>query len=488
MSFSLNWKELELLAHFLNQEASGLFLERIIVPARPEFPNGFLKKEWAFRFTGRNHSGVLLISLRPQHPYVTWMPGKGPKAAISGTRSAFDLEMNKTLKGARLIEIESIRENRFLNLWFSDPSSQGGRLGLVLLLIPTSPEGILVSKKEGDPSLITLVRSRLSAEGAAPFLFQFPSPPKNLPELEVRKDGFLPVAQYANRVEQDLRKEAFSQRVQRGEKHIQTALKQATLSAKHSLRAKESARQEPDWQYWGDLLKGEMGKPIPSGTEREVLDYETNEPIQITVNPNLSIPEQVGVFYRKAKRNKRKLEETEARYRTFMEKCVLLEESLAQTPVDQNWKDLEAWESRIGVTTLPVSAPGAKTKKGPLWLGRTYHSKEGLSILVGKDRTENLELTFKHARGNDLWLHVRGRPGSHVVILLPSGKSASLETLLDAAQLVLQFSGGSNWGKTEIDYTFRKYVKRIKDSSEVSYTHNKTLLITPDPIRLKRLL
>jgi predicted ribosome quality control (RQC) complex YloA/Tae2 family protein len=74
------------------------------------------------------------------------------------------------------------------------------------------------------------------------------------------------------------------------------------------------------------------------------------------------------------------------------------------------------------------------------------------------------------------------------VIPVPTGKSVPLETLLDAAVLTVYFSGGEKWGKTEVDYTFKKYVKRIKDSSEASYTNNKTLLIKPDAERRKRLL
>lgn len=122
------------------------------------------------------------------------------------------------------------------------------------------------------------------------------------------------------------------------------------------------------------------------------------------------------------------------------------------------------------------------------WTGKAYFSRDGFAILAGKSKDENLELTFKIARGNDLWMHVRGRPGAHVLVPVPSGKSVPLETLLDAAQLVLFFSGGKNWGKTEVDYTFKKHVKRIKDSSEASYTQNKTLIVAPDAERLERLL
>ena len=85
-------------------------------------------------------------------------------------------------------------------------------------------------------------------------------------------------------------------------------------------------------------------------------------------------------------------------------------------------------------------------------------------------------------------MHVRGRPGAHTVVPTVAGKSVPLETLLDAAVLTVFYSGGENWGKTEVDYTYKKFVKRIKDSTEASYTGNKTLMVEPQGERLQRLL
>jgi predicted ribosome quality control (RQC) complex YloA/Tae2 family protein len=119
--------------------------------------------------------------------------------------------------------------------------------------------------------------------------------------------------------------------------------------------------------------------------------------------------------------------------------------------------------------------------------GKQYRSEEGLIILSGRNLAENLEATFKIARGNDLWFHVKGKPGSHTVVLLPPKRTASLETLLDAAEVCILHSGGKDWGKTEVDYTYRKFVKKIKNQTDVSYTHNKTLSVVPNQARLTRL-
>jgi predicted ribosome quality control (RQC) complex YloA/Tae2 family protein len=53
--------------------------------------------------------------------------------------------------------------------------------------------------------------------------------------------------------------------------------------------------------------------------------------------------------------------------------------------------------------------------------GRGYRSYEieGFEVLVGKGDAENDRLTFGVAAPHDLWLHVAGPAGSHVVIRNP---------------------------------------------------------------------
>ena len=45
-----------------------------------------------------------------------------------------------------------------------------------------------------------------------------------------------------------------------------------------------------------------------------------------------------------------------------------------------------------------------------------YLSSDGFDIYVGKNNYQNEELTFKFAQGNDIWMHAKKTPGSHVII------------------------------------------------------------------------
>src|SRR3954471_3601348 len=111
-SLTLNWRELELLFAELRPEIEGYFVDRIIVPERTEFPGGYLKGEWAIRMTSRKNERVLLMSIRPRHPYIALCDGKGPRAAASATRSPFDQAVAKHRRGPRLARAEAIPRER----------------------------------------------------------------------------------------------------------------------------------------------------------------------------------------------------------------------------------------------------------------------------------------------------------------------------------------------------------------------------------------
>jgi predicted ribosome quality control (RQC) complex YloA/Tae2 family protein len=105
-------------------------------------------------------------------------------------------------------------------------------------------------------------------------------------------------------------------------------------------------------------------------------------------------------------------------------------------------------------------------------------SADRLSILVGKTAKDNDHLTLKVPNPDDLWLHAREAPGSHVVVRLEWGAMVPPETLKDAATLT-RFSDLRKSGKGEVIYTLRKFVRKGKGFKPGSVTveREKSLLI-----------
>lgn len=99
--------------------------------------------------------------------------------------------------------------------------------------------------------------------------------------------------------------------------------------------------------------------------------------------------------------------------------------------------------------------PSAKASKP-----RRYISPDGLAILVGRNARQNDMVTFTHAKPDDLWLHVRGVPGSHVVVR-SGGQPVSEETLFMAAQLAAYYSSRRGERSATVSVTQRRNVTRV---------------------------
>jgi len=137
---------------------------------------------------------------------------------------------------------------------------------------------------------------------------------------------------------------------------------------------------------------------------------------------------------------------------------------------------------------LRTSRP-SKIRPAPAQGYRTYTSADGIAILVGKTAKDNDHLTFKVGNPDDLWLHARGTPGSHVIVRLDKGQTVPHETLKDAATLTLWFSDLRKSGKGEVIYTLRKFVKKGKGfkPGAVQVTRDKSIWIELKEDRLERL-
>lgn len=82
---------------------------------------------------------------------------------------------------------------------------------------------------------------------------------------------------------------------------------------------------------------------------------------------------------------------------------------------------------------------------------RTY-VRDGWEILVGKGARDNDRLTFEVADRDDLWLHVSGWSGSHVVVRVPAGSDGPPREVVNyAAQLAAWHSKARGaGGKVEV--------------------------------------
>ncbi len=106
---------------------------------------------------------------------------------------------------------------------------------------------------------------------------------------------------------------------------------------------------------------------------------------------------------------------------------------------------------------------------------RKYVSTDGHDILCGRNNIQNDQLTFKIANKDDWWFHIKGLPGTHVILVKkPYEDMPSDSSIEEAAQTAAFFSRstiidehmngeGSKSGliKAEVDYCPVSHVKKI---------------------------
>ncbi|MBI3536555.1 MAG: DUF814 domain-containing protein, partial [Chloroflexi bacterium] len=137
---------------------------------------------------------------------------------------------------------------------------------------------------------------------------------------------------------------------------------------------------------------------------------------------------------------------------------------------EQMLNDLELAENRAEIDAVMHAARAAglvnQTRRVPkiparVSAPREIKSRDGFTILIGKNARQNEDITFNHARPNDLWLHARGVAGAHVVIR-GAGKEIPLSTIKEAAQLAAQNSQARNESRVDVIVTEKKNVRRVR--------------------------
>jgi predicted ribosome quality control (RQC) complex YloA/Tae2 family protein len=92
-----------------------------------------------------------------------------------------------------------------------------------------------------------------------------------------------------------------------------------------------------------------------------------------------------------------------------------------------------------------------------------YPLPDGWSIMAGHSESDNDRLSLKIAKPYEWWFHVRGMPGSHVILRAPEGIKEGppdKEMLKQAAAVAAWHSKARNGGVVAVSATLAKFVSK----------------------------
>lgn len=287
----------------------------------------------------------------------------------------------------------------------------------------------------------------------------------------------------------------------------------------HEADATEGAKAD-DYKHCGDVILTYKYMIKPQDTVLNTDDYTTDPPsvISISLDPSLDASGNAQEYYKRFRKAKRKAEMSEEyikednlaieylrSVKTAIEAATTKEDLDAineeikaevngshavrssgknQSSGDPNKMVGIAKSGKASSRALREATKRANAKKNnksgkntekalPF---RRYKSADGHEIICGRSNIQNEKLTFTLAsRKTDWWFHVKGLPGTHVILRpFPDEEMPSDSSILEAASLAAFFSKsiileehnaaeGSRAGKlkAEVDYCPVSHVKKI---------------------------
>lgn len=248
---------------------------------------------------------------------------------------------------------------------------------------------------------------------------------------------------------------------------------------KHYQTLKRAEKAE-EYQKRGELLTAHLHLVQPGDKKVLVVDYYDPEQreMEIELNPQLSPSENAQRFYKTYQKLKNSRKIVEKEIEKTREEIDYLDQLLQQIEV-ASVEDIEEIREELREEGYLKKQRGKNQKnKVQKPNPETYIASDGTIILVGKNNKQNEYLTMKLARKNEIWLHTKDIPGSHVVI---RDSKPSEQTLMEAATLAAYFSKSQNSSSVPVDYTAIRHVKKPNGAKPgyVIYDNQKTIYVTP---------
>jgi len=220
----------------------------------------------------------------------------------------------------------------------------------------------------------------------------------------------------------------------------------------------------------GNLILANLYQIKPYDTKLKTYDFEGKE-VSIPLPKDIKVNRISDYYFNLSKRAKAKAKNVHIEQDNLSSKKAFYENIYVALEQANTPYELEL--------LVPKRAKSLR-KKEKLREGELFWI-EDYKVLVGRNSNENQKL-LGIAKSNDIWMHTREIPGSHVIIRTDK-QNLPDSVLIAAAKLCVDFST-NHPGNYLVDYTKRKFVK-IQDGSSVEYDKYQTLSVLKEGIEIR---
>ena len=489
----------------------------------------------------------VLLSANPSHPrlHLTTLDRENPDKP-----PMFCMLLRKHLTGARILEIEQPYMERIVTLRLEALDELGDRVSRSLVLEAMGRRANLILL-DGEGRIMECIRrvdgDLTTGRQVLPGLFyRMPEPRFGVPPLlerelrfrgetgdlasaveklwdEVGEKGgkpvmllregkpadfsFLPILQYGP--ETELReyasfgallddfyetRERQERTRQRGEdlvRAVKNARDRTARKLENQRRELEATKDRERLRQLGDILTTNLHTLEKGRSTVRLQDYYDPEcrEVEIMVDPLLTPQQNAARYYKEYNKAKNAESALTRQIERGESDLAYLESVLENLTLAEGERDLQETRQELTDTGyLRRATKAAKREKRVTGKLMEFRTDSGLRVSVGKNNSQNDQLTLKLASKWDWWFHTQKIHGSHV-ILWTGGAEPDELSVAQAASLAAWFSQGREAGKVPVDFTPVKYVKKPAGAKPgmVVYTTYQTRMAPPDETLAKRL-
>ena len=250
-----------------------------------------------------------------------------------------------------------------------------------------------------------------------------------------------------------------------------------------------SAERMDEYRMMGEAINANLYRLKKGMTEAVLPNWSDPEGGEITVALDIRLtPSQNAQRYFKKYQKARSARETAAVQREkTLEELDYLEGMLLDVDKCTGEGELEEIRQELVRTGYMKRVTNRRQQRQlPQSQPARYLSDDGIEMLVGKNAAQNDRITMG-ARPDEMWLHAKDMPGSHVIIRAEG--EIPQQTMKQAAMLAAWFSKGRGSTQVPVDYTRRKYVKKPSGAApgRVIYTHQKTAYMSAEESDIRKI-
>jgi len=399
------------------------------------------------------------------HSFIYKAPSQRP---LQGYNAPFDTLLHSLLSGSKLISVDVPNDDRILRFTIAPKSSYKDKIiYLQLEFTGKNTNAILIDDNEVIIEALRHIDADSSFRVIRPGMELLSIPPH---ERSEERQEFADI---------DAHLEARYENIQ-SKKLLEMKKQKLSVTKKKSEKLSKLLEKLPDeaslskdeikYKNYGNLILSNLYQIKPYDTKLKTYDFDGNE-ISIKLPKNIKVNRFSDYYFNLSKRAKSKAKNVHIEKENLESKKAFY---------DNIYYALEQAKEPYEMELLVPKKAKSLRKKEKLREGELFWI-EDYKVLVGRNSNENQKL-LSLAKGNDIWMHTREIPGSHVIIRTDK-QNLPDSVLQAAAKLCVDFSTDMP-GNYLVDYTKRKFVK-IQEGSSVEYDKYKTLSIVKEGVEIR---